>query len=143
MFLCKKPPRQPDVVLGKEPPASLKLCVLTWNVGNAEPSEDMTGLLGERGGAGFDMFFIGLQECEYEPANPLGPITRVAENPQLKKKISKISHHFLQLVQEHLGDDFFPAAIRELGEMKAAGMCFVIRQDFFEEERKGGRRRRE
>lgn len=74
-FPSFKKARGPVVYSAEEIPGAMSLKVVTWNVGNAEPNNDLSGLLGPRGGDGVDILAIGLQECQYDPADSKAPLT--------------------------------------------------------------------
>eukprot|EP00049_Salpingoeca_infusionum_P018380 m.356985 g.356985 ORF g.356985 m.356985 type:complete len:494 (+) comp17679_c0_seq1:269-1750(+) len=122
MFGPKRGTRALSVRHRAELPGNVTAKIVTWNVGNAEPDRDLTGLLGPRDSLTEDLVVLGLQECEYSPATPGDSIeeAKAMGHKALSKKIKALPHHFLQRVQLYLGDDYTGTAVEVLGEMKLA-----------------------
>ena len=55
---------------GVEEIPSLKLFTATWNMGESEPPKDISPFIIK----GYDMYVIGVQECEYVPRSTYGSV---------------------------------------------------------------------
>eukprot|EP00055_Hartaetosiga_balthica_P000500 m.136739 g.136739 ORF g.136739 m.136739 type:complete len:487 (-) comp10878_c0_seq1:62-1522(-) len=92
-------------------PDSFTAMILTWNVGNAPPPEDMTELLGTKEEINTDIIVIGLQECSYSLETP--------KEGKKKMKGADKQHKsdFLQRAHKLLGEEYESIVSVNLGEM--------------------------
>jgi len=76
----------------------------TWNVGNAEPSADLTSWLQKKDSANvpFDIYVIGVQECDYKP------------------KKGACAAHFIKRVHETVGGEYEIVKYHSLMQMRIA-----------------------
>lgn len=83
-------------------PEKLRLAVVTWNVGNAEPAKDLAPLIGPTDE--IDMVVLGLQEARYPETHGLPVPAWMSKNAA--RDFAKESD-FMQRVIIHLGECVF------------------------------------
>merc|ERR1711871_1933743 len=94
----------------------LKICCITWNVGNAMPEHDLTPFFA-KGGEDYDIIAVGGQEAQYDQKVPAEATPIAAEATYMNGSKRKL-HHWFGCLQTHLGDEWQPVESVELLEMR-------------------------
>jgi hypothetical protein len=102
--------------------AEISVLVGTWNIGNAQPPDELDPWIPTAGG-GFDVIAVGAQESNYE-TSAIGAMTRGVrglKNKDNKQEAAEVvvavgkadakqeglhAEHFFRLLQLHVGDDY-------------------------------------
>ena len=99
---------------------SLRVGIVTWNVGNYQMLHDLTPFC-PAGAPDHDIFAFGAQECEYSvKINPEEAAVCVdgPTNGYMSEDPGGSWHHWWACIQTHLGDEWAPVDSESLLEMR-------------------------